>query len=157
MSFSIEWGAPEMAALWMGLLAKFEAKTLDGDETRLLKKLRKTVLLLAPNPAHPGLRSHEIDVLSKRYGEKVWQSYLENRTPCRGALVLGLRPGAGRHHDHRLGAAPRIEQAQRLRKSRALARRRETAGEFPHARPAWPMNSDFPRRNLMSKRCASSQ
>ena len=27
---------------------------------------------------HPSLKSHEIDDLSRRYGFKVWQSYLEN-------------------------------------------------------------------------------
>ncbi len=86
MSFSIEMGLPEMGALWTGLLEKLEAGTLDRDETRLLKKLRKAVLLLAENPAHPSLASHEISDLSKRYGMKVWQSYLENRTPAAGRL-----------------------------------------------------------------------
>jgi len=95
MSFSIEWGVPEMDALWTGLLAKFDANTLAGDETRLLKKLRKAVLWLAENPAHPGLQSHEIDMLSKRYGEKVWQSYLENRTPAAGRLFWIYGPERG--------------------------------------------------------------
>jgi len=42
--------------------------------------------LLAENPAHPGLASHEISDLTKRYGVKVWQSYLENRTPSTGRV-----------------------------------------------------------------------
>ena len=86
---------PEMDALWSGLLKKFEAGTLDGEETRLLKKLRKTLLLLAENPAHPGLASHEISDLSKRYGEKVWQSYLENRTPAAGRVFWIYGPVRG--------------------------------------------------------------
>ena len=31
------------------------------------------------DPFYPSLKSHEIDPLSKRYGIKVWQSYLENK------------------------------------------------------------------------------
>ncbi len=95
MSFSIEMGLPEMDRLWRGLLGKFEAGTLDGDETRLLKKLRKTVLLLAENPGHPSLASHEISDLTKRYGTKVWQSYLENRKPAAGRLFWVYGPARG--------------------------------------------------------------
>jgi len=52
--FSIEWGVPEMKAMREELQAKYDAEALDGDERVLLKKLQKTVLLLAENPAHPG-------------------------------------------------------------------------------------------------------
>ena len=31
------------------------------------------------DPFYPSLKSHEIEPLSKRYGIKVWQSYLENK------------------------------------------------------------------------------
>ena len=95
MSFSIEMGVPEMEARWTNLLEKFEAGTLGDDETRLLKKLRKTVLLLADNPGHPGLASHEISDLTKRYGVKVWQSYLENRKPAAGRVFWIYGPGRG--------------------------------------------------------------
>jgi len=61
----------------------------------LLKKLRKTVLLLAENPGHPGLASHEISDLTKRYGPKVWQSYLENRKPAAGRLFWVYGPARG--------------------------------------------------------------
>lgn len=37
--------------------------------------------LLASDPQHTGLHSHEIEALSRLYGDKVWQSYLENRHP----------------------------------------------------------------------------
>lgn len=36
--------------------------------------------MLADNPFYPSLDTHEIGPLSKRYGMKVWQSYLENKT-----------------------------------------------------------------------------
>ena len=83
---------------------KADADTLDGDELRLFKKLVKTMSFLAENPGHPGLASHEISDLTRRYGAKVWQSYLENRKPAAGRVfwtywpersvitVIGLEP-----------------------------------------------------------------
>ena len=35
--------------------------------------------LLSENPFYPSLNTHEISDLTKRYGMKVWQSYLENK------------------------------------------------------------------------------
>jgi hypothetical protein len=84
--FAIEWGIPEMERLWKDLTGKADRGTIDGLELRLFKKLVKTVTLLAENPAHPGLSSHEISSLTDRYGLKVWQSYLENRTPAAGRI-----------------------------------------------------------------------
>ena len=40
-------GVPEMEALWEDLVAKEAAENLDGDERQLLKKLQKTLALLA--------------------------------------------------------------------------------------------------------------
>jgi hypothetical protein len=84
-----------MLALRRDLQARFEAGTLDGDDRLLFRKLQKTVLLLAANPRHPGLASHEIDALTKRFGVKVWQSYLENRKPAAGRLFWIYGPGKG--------------------------------------------------------------
>ncbi len=36
--------------------------------------------LLSQDPSCPGLHTHEIEPLTKRYGVRVWQSYLENNT-----------------------------------------------------------------------------
>jgi len=93
--FTVEMGLPEMESLWNELLSKFENGTLAGDERLLLKKLRKAILFLAENPTHPGLTSHEIKPLSDRYGQKVWQSYLENRTPAAGRLFWTYGPRKG--------------------------------------------------------------
>ena len=93
--FTVEMGVPEMESLWEDLLRKFAGGTLDRDGALLLKKLRKAILLLAENPGHPGLSSHEISSLTERYGMKVWQSYLENRTPAAGRIYWIYGPKRG--------------------------------------------------------------
>lgn len=46
---------------------------------------------LSMDSNYPGLQTHEILPLTKRYGVKVWQSYLENRksSPMRMYWVYG--------------------------------------------------------------------
>ena len=56
-------------------------------------KWSKVSRFLSRNPRHRGLDSHEIDVLSRRYGEKVWQSYLENDIPAAGRMFWVYGPG----------------------------------------------------------------
>ena len=41
---------------------------------------------------HPGLHSHKIDDLRRRYNTEVWQSYLENHTPKAGRLYWVYGP-----------------------------------------------------------------
>lgn len=78
MSFAIRLGIPEMLALWEDLTAKVRKSTASKDDLRLYKKWAKAMKLLAENPNYPSLNTHEIPPLSRRYGIKVWQSYLEN-------------------------------------------------------------------------------
>ena len=73
--FIIRLGVPEMKALWDDLANKAKTISLTKAETALYKKWGKAMAFLANNPKHPGLQSHEIDSLSRRYGTKVWQSY----------------------------------------------------------------------------------
>lgn len=60
--------------------------TLSKDDKRYLKKIVKCFKLLSENPLHPGLNSHEITTLSAKYKIKVFQSYLENKTPSAGRV-----------------------------------------------------------------------
>ena len=55
----------------------------------------KTMALLSGNPRHPGLHSHEITSLTARYGQKVWESYLENDTPKAGRIFWCYGPDKG--------------------------------------------------------------
>lgn len=90
---SIRMGVPEMKVLWDDLTSRADNGLLKGNDKKLFKKLVKTFALLRQNPKHPGLRSHDIDELTKRYGFKVWQSYLENRKPSAGRLFWTYGPG----------------------------------------------------------------
>jgi hypothetical protein len=91
--YKIRLGIPDMDALWSDLKAKAEVKTLTKEETQLYKKWGKAMGHLAVDPRYNGLQSHEIEALSKRYGMKVWQSYLENSTPGAGRLYWVYGPG----------------------------------------------------------------
>ncbi|MBQ0017881.1 MAG: hypothetical protein KBS63_01540 [Clostridiales bacterium] len=88
-------GIPEMEAFWSSLEGKVDSKTASKDELKLYKKIGKALVLLANDPRYPGLNSHEITTLSRRYGQKVWESYLENRTPAAGRLFWTYGPGQG--------------------------------------------------------------
>ena len=92
MYFNIRMGIPEMEDLWNNLCKKSEDSTLKSNDKKLFKKLTKVLNLLQNDPKYPGLRTHAIDQLSKRYGIKVWQSYLENNTPSAGRLFWVYGP-----------------------------------------------------------------
>lgn len=69
----------EAEALIAELGEKALADELNRDEKDLYRKIRKALQHLETNPRHPGLKSHEIDVLTEKYGVRIWESYLENR------------------------------------------------------------------------------
>lgn len=93
--FKIRLGVPEMEALWADLSGKAKSGTLSKDEEKLYKKIGKAMALLANDPRHPGLQSHDIDALTRRYGMKVMQSYLENKTSGAGRIYWVYGPESG--------------------------------------------------------------
>ena len=80
MSFAIRMGIPEMLDLWNDLSKKKTAGTISKKELALYNKWGKAMRLLSQDPSYPSLHTHDIEPLTKRYGVKVWQSYLENNT-----------------------------------------------------------------------------
>ena len=80
MSFAIRMGIPEMLELWTDLSQKNAAGTISKKELSLYNKCGKAMRLLSQDPSYPSLHTHDIEPLTKRYGVKVWQSYLENNT-----------------------------------------------------------------------------
>lgn len=95
MSYIIRMGVPEMAALWTRLQTQYRTQTIGKADARLYQKWGKALKLLAQDPAYPGLHTHEIAPLSRRYGQKVWQSYLENRTSGAMRMFWVYGPNAG--------------------------------------------------------------
>ncbi|NOX65818.1 MAG: hypothetical protein GXO85_08465 [Chlorobi bacterium] len=91
MKFKIVMGIPDMIKYWERLCKKADSNKL-GNDLKLFKKLVKTLSILSNNPKHPGLKSHEIKPLTKRYGIKVWQSYLESKTPSAGRIFWVYGP-----------------------------------------------------------------
>jgi len=92
MTFQIFMGLPEIDALWKELLKKAQQNNLSSEERLFLDKWSKALEYLSRNPKHPGLQTHEIDDLSKKFGVKVWQSYLENHTPGAGRIFWAYGP-----------------------------------------------------------------
>lgn len=45
------------------------------------KKVAKCLGLLENDPKYPGLHSHRYEDYDTVHGEKIWESYVENRTP----------------------------------------------------------------------------
>jgi hypothetical protein len=49
----------------------------------LFKQVHKCIALLADNPRHPGLKTHEFHSIAHPYDkkQKVFEAYVQNRTP----------------------------------------------------------------------------
>lgn len=90
--FTVVPGVPEMAAEWDRLIAGLKAGTLPTADRAKARKFARAIAHLEENPFHPGLQSHEIEPLSKRYGQKVFESYLENNTPAAGRIFWVYGP-----------------------------------------------------------------
>ncbi len=86
MRFKIRMGVPEVQSFWDDLVTRDAMGKLDGNELKLFKKLAKALILIEANPRHNSLQSHEIEPLTRRAGFKVFQSYLENKTPAAGRI-----------------------------------------------------------------------
>lgn len=93
--FNIRMGVPEMETFWNELVKKIQTNTATEDEKKLYNKLGKAFYLISQNPRYPGLNTHDINELTARYGDKVWQSYLENNTPKAGRVFWTYGPDRG--------------------------------------------------------------
>ncbi len=109
--YKIRMGIPEMEELWNDLSARKIQGQLSKDEERFFKKWVKAMGYLRDNPRHPSLSTHDIDPLTKRYGVKIWQSYLENKTS--GARRMFWVYGPGRKEITILSIEPHPEDKKR--------------------------------------------
>jgi hypothetical protein len=62
--------------------AKEQLESLERSDKKKYKKVQKTLGLLETNPAHPGLHAHKYESLWGPNGERVWEAYVENKTPA---------------------------------------------------------------------------
>ena len=109
--FTVVAGEPEMHAEWVRLVEGSKRGTLTVSDRNLAKKLARAVQHLQSNPFHPGLQSHEIDALSARFGQKVFESYLENNTPAAGRIFWVYGPR--RHFITLIGMEPHPQDSKR--------------------------------------------
>lgn len=123
MPFRIRMGEPEMAAKWRDFSSRKLQGRLDANEERFFAKLVRVMGYLAENPRHPSLRTHEIDVLTDRYGFKVFEAYLQNNAPAAGRLFWAYGPDRGDitimgvepHPDDKKGAYRRLRLSSKPR------------------------------------------
>ena len=102
--FKIRMGIPEIKSFWDDLLKKCTENTANKDEQLLFKKFGNCLRKLSTDSRYPGLKSHEIDELTNRYGMKVWESYLENKTS--GAMRIFWVYGPDREDITIIGLEP---------------------------------------------------
>jgi hypothetical protein len=95
MAFRIRMGVPEMEAFWNDLSTRKQTGELDKTEEKFFKKWVKALGYLSTDPRHNSLGSHEINELTRKYGFKIFQSYLENKTPAAGRMFWAYGPDKG--------------------------------------------------------------
>lgn len=62
----------------------------------IFKAVDKTIQLMASNLRHPSLNTHEFHGMSGPDGEKIFESYAQNRTPGAYRIFWYYGPGKGR-------------------------------------------------------------
>ena len=93
--FTIHLGIPEVEAFWNDLADRIHSGKASKTESRKYRQLGKAFRMLAEDPRYTGLHSHPVEALTRRYGKKVWESYLENNTPAAGRIFWVYGPEAG--------------------------------------------------------------
>ena len=107
MAINIRMGIPEMAELWNDLQSSYRNGTISKRDEELYKKWGNALKKLSNDPKYPSLNTHEITSLSRRYGMKVWQSYLENKKS--GARRMYWVYGPGKNDITIIGLEPHPE------------------------------------------------
>lgn len=107
MAINIRMGIPEMAELWNDLQSSYRNGTISKKDEELYKKWGNALKKLSNDPKYPSLNTHEITSLSRRYGMKVWQSYLENKKS--GARRMYWVYGPGKNDITIIGLEPHPE------------------------------------------------
>jgi mRNA-degrading endonuclease RelE of RelBE toxin-antitoxin system len=70
-----------------------QLSSLQKRDPRRHKKALKCLGQLELDPKYPGLNSHRYEVLDEVEGQKIWESYVENRTPGAYRVFWHYGPG----------------------------------------------------------------
>lgn len=62
--------------------AQLDALEADPARKNTLKQVRKTLGYLETNPRHPSLQTHEYRSLTESFGAKVFEAYVQHKTPA---------------------------------------------------------------------------
>lgn len=92
--FILRLGIPEIRDLFEVWRVGREADTLGAATSDLADRVGHTLEHLLANPFHPCLQSHDIDVLTKRYSRRVFQSYVDNNSEHAWRLFWMSGPNA---------------------------------------------------------------
>ncbi|MDD3012171.1 MAG: hypothetical protein PHC34_00520 [Candidatus Gastranaerophilales bacterium] len=57
-------------------------KLKKNGQIQKLKKIKSTLDKLQEDPRYPGLHTHKYKAFKGQNGEDIFQSYIENKTPC---------------------------------------------------------------------------
>jgi hypothetical protein len=93
--YKIIYGYPDISEVMEDLETRHESGTLDENEKKFFKKLVNCFNKLSLNPFHNSLNSHDIPVLTKKAGEKIFTSYVENNTPGAARIFWFYGPNNG--------------------------------------------------------------
>jgi hypothetical protein len=74
-------------------LAARQLTELQKSDARKHTRVTKCLGLLGVDPKYPGLHSHRYEKLDEVQGEKIWESYVENRTPGAYRIFWHYGPG----------------------------------------------------------------
>ena len=75
--------------------ANLAALRSDASLKKRYKSVKKAINLLAANPRHPGLQTHEYESLKGPKKEKVFEAYAEQNTPAAYRIFWYYGPNRG--------------------------------------------------------------
>jgi plasmid stabilization system protein ParE len=68
----------------------------NASQKKRYKAVKKTIRLLAENPRHPSLQTHQFLSLNGPNGEKIFEAYAEQKTPAAYRVFWFYEPSRGK-------------------------------------------------------------
>ncbi|MGI9862295.1 hypothetical protein SDD30_13030 [Moorella naiadis] len=86
-----------MFTIYLTEQAREQINRLKNDQrlNKRYKAVKKALFILAENPRHQSLQTHEFTSLKEPRGEKVFEAYAEQNTPAAYRIFWCYGPGKG--------------------------------------------------------------